>query len=97
MSPLYVPIMAAKQGEYSALSNLQPSVSTNIFPLFELPAKKPNTKSLEKTVQRTAFNAGKVWATKHAFLDFSKWSPNTQTESGIHLLEYAFGQSCYWL
>jgi len=92
MSILYVPLMAAKQGEFVALTNLQVSISDKTMPLFELPAQKPGTKAFEKAICRTAAKAGKAWPGRPAFLDISKWSPNARTESGIHVLEYAFSQ-----
>lgn len=92
MSILYVPLMAAKQGEFVALTNLQASISDKTTPLFELPAQKPGRKEFEKAICRTAVKAGKAWPGRQAFLDISKWSPNARTESGIHVLEYAFAQ-----
>lgn len=92
MSVIYVPVMAAKRGEFTALSNLQGVVAEKIIPVFELPAKKPDTKIFEKSIGRTAVNAGKAWGGRSAFLDISKWSPNARTETGIHVLEYAFSQ-----
>jgi hypothetical protein len=88
----YVPVMAAKRGEFCALSKLQSSVSEKIIPLFELPGKKLDAKVFEPAIQRTAKNAGKAWLNRHAFLDISKWGTNARTESGIHVLEYAFAQ-----
>lgn len=92
MSLLYVPLMAAKRGEFTALSNLPGSISEKMMPLFELSAKKPDVKLFEKSISQTAAKAGKVWGNRAAFLDISKWSPNMRTESGIHVLEYAFSQ-----
>lgn len=92
MNVQYVPVMAAKRGEFTALTNLQSSASEKTIPLFELPAKKPGATILEKAINRTAANAGKAWGGHPAFLDISKWSPNARTESGIHVLEYAFSQ-----
>ncbi|BBJ22167.1 beta family protein [Candidatus Nitrotoga sp. AM1P] len=92
MSFLYVPVMAAKRGEFTALLNLRSSASEKTIPLFELPAKKPDANVHEKTINRTAINAGKAWGARRAFLDISKWSSDARTESGIHVLEYAFAQ-----
>lgn len=92
MSLQYVPVMAAKRGEFTALSNLQPSFSARIIPLFELPSKKPEEKLVEKKITTTATKAGKAWLNRTAFLDFTKWSPNARTESGIHVFEFAFSQ-----
>ena len=92
MSFLYVPVMAAKRGEFTALSNLRSSAAEKTIPLFELPAKKPDAKAHEKAINRTATSAGKAWGARPAFLDISKWSPDARTESGIHVLEYAFAQ-----
>ncbi len=89
MKTIYVPVMAAKRGEFTALSNLSDSISKRTVPLFELPTR---LKSLEKSISRTASDAGKAWQGRPAFLDISKWSPNARTESGIHVLEYALSQ-----
>jgi hypothetical protein len=92
MNLLYVPLMAAKRGEFTALTNLHASISEKAMPVFELPAQKPGTQIFEKAICRTAAGAGKAWSGRPAFLDISKWSPNARTESGIHVLEYAFSQ-----
>lgn len=92
MSLIYVPLMAAKRGEFTALTNLQESISERAMPLFELPAQKPGAQMFEKAICRTAAGAGKAWLGRPAFLDISKWSPDARTESGIHVLEYAFSQ-----
>lgn len=92
MSLQYVPVMAAKRGEFTALTNLQSSASAKIIPFFELPSKKPEERLVEKKIARTATNAGKAWLNRTAFLDISKWSSNARTESGIHVVEYAFSQ-----
>lgn len=92
MSFLYVPLMAAKRGEFTALTELRGSVSGKTLPLFELPAQKAEKKEFEKSICRTAVAAGKAWASRHAFLDISKWPSNARTENGIHVLEYAFSQ-----
>lgn len=86
----YVPVMAAKRGEFTALSKLSGSTPKRMAPLFELPTTK--SKSIEKAICRTASEAGKAWQERMAFLDISKWSPNARTESGIHVLEYALSQ-----
>ena len=91
MNLLYVPILAAKQGEFSALSNLQNTTSDRIVPVFEVPNPGPE-KPLEVPMSKTAVKAGKVWSGREAFLDISKWKPNARTESGIHVLEFAFSQ-----
>ena len=92
MNLLYVPLMAAKRGEFTALTNLHASISEKAMPVFELPAQKPGTQIFERAICRTAAGAGKAWPGRQAFLDISKWSPNARTESGIHVLEYAFSQ-----
>ena len=91
MNLLYVPILAAKQGEFSALSNLQPSAANRITPLFDVPAQLPG-KPRELPMFKTAVKAGKAWGGRAAFLDITNWRPNARTESGIHVLEYAFAQ-----
>ncbi|MDT7521039.1 beta family protein [Rhodoferax sp. TBRC 17198] len=90
MSLLYVPVMGAKKGEFTALTNLAAGISEKVMPVFELPAQKPDARLFEKSILRTATSAGKAWPGRQAFLDISKWKPNARTESGIHVLEYAF-------
>lgn len=92
MDLLYVPLMAAKRGEFTALSKLKSTVAQRLIPLFDLPAKAVDAVSIEKPINRTAKNAGKAWGGRSAFLDITKWSPHSKTETGIHVLEYAFGQ-----
>lgn len=91
MNLLYVPILAAKQGEFSALLNLHPSAANRITPLFDVPAQLPG-KPRELPMSKTAAKAGKAWGGRAAFLDITNWRPNARTESGIHVLEYAFAQ-----
>lgn len=92
MSFIYVPVLSAKRGEFTALEKLTSPIAERVLPLFELPAKKPDAILHEKSISRTAKSAGKVWPNRLALLDTSKWSSNAQTESGIHVLEYAFNQ-----
>ncbi|WP_431819710.1 beta family protein [Burkholderia sp. F1] len=92
MSLSYVPVMAAKRGEFTALTNLPNAVANRIIPLFELPAKPPEAVLHEKRISKTAVAGGKAWSGRPAFLDISKWSPDARTESGIHVLEFAFAQ-----
>lgn len=92
MSFIYVPVMSAKRGEFTALMNLVSSMSDKVAPLFELPAKKSDATLYEKAIARTATGAGKAWNDRLAFLDISKWSSNARTESGVHILEYSFSQ-----
>ena len=89
MSFLYVPLMGAKTGEFTALIKLPEVISEKVMPVFELPAKS-DTQLFEESIQKTATKAGKAWGGRPAFLDISKWKPNAQTENGIHVLEYAF-------
>ncbi|UGQ46158.1 beta family protein [Massilia endophytica] len=91
MDLLYVPILPAKQGEFAALSNLQPSYKSRIRPVFDVPNPGPG-KPREMPMSRTAAKAGKAWGGKEAFLDITKWKSNARTESGIHVLEYSFAQ-----
>lgn len=90
MSFLYVPVMGAKKGEFTALKNLPQMIFEKIVPVFELPAPKPDAKFVEQPIQKTATAASKAWSGRPAFLDISKWKPNARTESGVHVLEYAF-------
>lgn len=92
MNFVYVPLMAAKKGEFSALKQLPSSVANRTFPLFELPGRKKDAVQVEKTIANTALSAGKVWGGRGAYLDISKWKPNERTESRIHVLEFAFHQ-----
>jgi len=91
MSFLYVPILVAKQGEFSALANLEATAIARILPLFELP-NPGDGKSLEAAITKTAIKTGKVWSEREAFLDIVKWKPNARTESGVHVLEFALSQ-----
>lgn len=95
MAYSYVPIIAAKKGEFRALGALRSSVSERTLPLFELPSQKPDVRLFEKPICRTAVAAGKVWKDKKAFLDISKWRPDARTENGVHVLEYAISQLIY--
>lgn len=91
MNLLYVPILGAKQGEFSALSNLQSQSAARIMPLLDVTNPGPG-KLYEAPMSKASIKAGKVWSGREAFLDISKWKPNARTESGIHVLEYSFAQ-----
>jgi hypothetical protein len=91
MNPSYIPVIAAKRGEFRALETLQASIADRIIPAFELPAQ-PDKTEFEKSISRTATAAGKAWKERPAFLDISKWRSNATTETGVHILEYAFSQ-----
>lgn len=88
----YVPVMAAKRGEFRALEYLPAPVAERVFPLFELPTQKPGVTEVEKSISRTAAAAGKAWKGREAFLDISRWRPDARTESGLHVLEFTFGK-----
>lgn len=92
MAYVYMPIMAPKKGEFTALGHLSQSVQGRTLPLFELGGRKPGVNQIEKSIARTAQAAGKVWSGRRALLDASKWRPNDRTENRIHVLEYAFDQ-----
>jgi hypothetical protein len=89
MNLLYVPILAAKRGEFTALTNLPSAASSRIMPLFDLP-NPADGKPLENRIVKVATKTGAAWANREAFLDIAKWKPNARTESGIHVLEFAF-------
>lgn len=91
MNFLYVPILAAKQGEFSALMNLKSKAASRIMPIFNVP-NPGDDKPRESAIAKSAVKTGKVWAGREAFLDIGKWKPNARTESGIHVLEFAFSQ-----
>jgi hypothetical protein len=91
MSLLYVPIMGAKRGEFSALANLKSSTADQIMPLFEIP-NAAEGKSIEISITSRAIDTAKVWGEREAFIDVTKWKSNARTESGIHVLEFGFSQ-----
>ncbi|WP_076592760.1 beta family protein [Herminiimonas arsenitoxidans] len=91
MGVLYVPILAAKLGEFSALAKLSKSSTEQILPVFEIPKPKDGA-PIEAAIAKTAVKTGKVWSGREAFMDIMKWKPNARTESGIHVLEFAFTQ-----
>ncbi|MCW0220855.1 MAG: beta family protein [Prosthecobacter sp.] len=91
MEILYVPIMAAKKGEFDALKNLPSSIVERVLPLLELPVKS-DRKTVEESIVSTAVQVGKVWGKRRAFLDISKWSAGARTENGVHVFEFAIAQ-----
>lgn len=93
MNTLYVPILKAKRGEFSALQNLPSHVANRIIPLMDLPC--PDAKyvgTLQDYVAKTVRNCGAAWSNKPAFVDITKWRPNARVESGMHVLEHALSQ-----
>lgn len=87
---IYVPIMQAKQGEFMALEHLAENTKNQIMPVFEIPKIQISKKSLEARLEKIAVDTSKVWNGREVWLDISKWAPNAQTESGVHVLEFAF-------
>lgn len=90
MSLLYVPLMAAKSGEFTALSELKGIAAEQIKPLLDLPTKT-KTASVD-AIKATAVKAGKAWKNKPAYIDITKWTSDSRVENGMHVLEYAFNR-----
>lgn len=89
---IYTPIMQAKQGEFMALEHLAENTKNRMMPVFEVPNSKTSKKPLETRLGKIAVDTRKVWEGREAWLDISKWAPNTQTESGAHVLASAFSK-----
>ncbi|MFL9940392.1 beta family protein [Paraburkholderia graminis] len=90
MSPLYVPILKAKKGEFSALRSLPATVASKILPVLDVPMPgEKSTDTFEEAITKTAYAMGKAWSGRPAFVDMSKWKPNARTGGRVHVLEYA--------
>ncbi len=96
MTPIYMPVLKAKRGEFTALSNLAPEVAEQCWPLFEIPLP-PDPQARKKTsptpkrdcLDRAIKGILSVRTGLGAAIDISAWSPNAQIESGEHVLSYA--------
>lgn len=97
MSPIYVPILKAKKGEFDALAHLSEKAIEQIVPWFDVPRLDENTRRkseerselpIEEFLNKTAANIAKIWAGKSIFMDFPRWATNAQTENGEHVIPY---------
>jgi Beta protein len=97
MSPAYIPILKAKQGEFDALAHLSDKAKNQIVPWFDisrlddksrLKIEQRSEPPVETYLHETAAKIAKVWAGKTLFIDFPQWKTNAQTESGEHVVSY---------
>jgi hypothetical protein len=102
MTPTYCPILKAKQGEFDALSHLNPRVAKKTLPLFEisrLGEKMRNGVRFQGVeavtcayLDETAENIAKVWKGRSALVDAFQWPAHSKTETGEHILPYIYNK-----
>ena len=98
MTPKYVPVIRAMQGEFDGLSHLPQAIHNKILPLFELP--KFTEKTRNRVTYRSQSNPTEFFLNKIAnkisevrgglpvLIDIFRWSPVSKVESGEHVLNY---------
>ena len=104
MKPIYVPILKAKEGEFAALVQISERASNQIVPWFDVPQLDDKTRltseersesPIESYLNKKALGIADAWLGKPIFyenkpiyMDFPRWAPNAQTESGEHVIPY---------
>ncbi|MCW2482721.1 beta family protein, partial [Candidatus Symbiopectobacterium sp. NZEC135] len=100
MYPKYMPILKAKKGEFEAIDNLQanPQVMESILPVFEIPIltkKQRESKKyinirnpVEFFINNNTTSLSKVMRGLPMGIDISRWAPNSNIESGEHILSH---------
>jgi len=98
MTPTYIPILKAKQGEFDALKNTSAATAQRIQPIFEVPAFTGG-KRFENMAQPTVaylneitVKIASVRLNMPCFLDSRHWAPNATLENGEHVLSYALSR-----
>ena len=96
----YVPILWAKDGEYGALRQLEPSVKAQLTPLLEIPPIPWNyesdspSKTIDKHLEKTADRIQRAWgADAQVLVDFEWIDPATRMRDGVHPLTHLFGEA----
>jgi len=98
MMSIYFPVLKAKNGEFTALTNLPRTVSQRIHPIFEvaplseqdLKAKKRRTAVAphRDNLNQVVANILQVRKGLPVSVDISRWRPNARVEGGEHVLQY---------
>jgi hypothetical protein len=100
MFPKYMPILKAKKGEFEALDNLQdyPEVIENMLPVFEIPILTQKQRKSKKYIEvrnpvefflnNCADSLSKAMRGLPMGIDISRWAPNSNIESGEHILSH---------
>lgn len=95
MTPIYMPVLKAKRGEFSALTNLASEVAAQFWPLFEIPLapdqqsrKKKSPTPTRDCLDKAVKGIVSVRKGLGVAVDISAWSPNSRLESGEHVLSY---------
>lgn len=95
-----MPILKAKKGEFEAIDNLQanPQVMESILPVFEIPIltkKQRESKKyinirnpVEFFINNNTTSLSKVMRGLPMGIDISRWAPNSNIESGEHILSH---------
>lgn len=95
MDAFYVPILKAKEAEFTALSHVSHMRALKTLPLLEIPkfpssakrfhgVEEPTTAYLDEIVDK----ASSAWSCKTLMIDPFLWSPAATIESGEHVLSY---------
>lgn len=91
IKPVYVPILRAKLGEFTALEELSNSTKSRILPLFDVPknsskAKIPKTD--DEYLESVVSSICNIWKGRPLLLDAFSWDPNATTAAGEHVMGY---------
>ncbi len=99
----YIPILKGKQGEYSALETLSPSVKDCLTPLIEIPPipwnwkKDQPLKSINGHLEGIGTTLDRAWASERPFFIDLIWiSADDRMNNGEHPLEFVFGRAKEW-
>lgn len=89
----YVPILRAKEGEFDALRNLYPHQRQGLVPLMDIQKfESTPKKKAQDYLSDVARDLVGAYGSAPFFLDLYWWAPSAKTESGEHVLTYAYGE-----
>lgn len=87
--PAYLPVLKGRQGEFTALADIQPVTRRAIVPLIEMVSAPLDDESTVRAVVDKTIRKLKVWAGSRLLLDTS-WLPgDIQMPNGIDVRGYA--------
>lgn len=102
MTPLYIPIVRAKKGEFQAFLNVDSATASRLKPLFELPQFSETVKKAKRFdghpspesafLDELVLGISQVRRGMRCYIDSRSWAPNATVENGEHVIGYAFSR-----
>ncbi|QTO43336.1 beta family protein [Burkholderia latens] len=92
----YVPVLKWRQGEYLALSRLEPAVKDWVTPLFEVPTEawdfeaEAPAKTLDEHLSKFGLRLKQKWDTRRCFVDSPFIDGEAHVDNGSHHMSHIF-------